>query len=79
MDIDPANGDEVTPLHAAVIEGHTDTALLLCERGAAINQANCDGATPLYVACSYGHTNIALLLCERSHQSGHRNDFTAPA
>ena len=45
--------------------GFADCALLLCERGAAIDQADCDGDTPLLTACMQDHTDCALLLCER--------------
>ena len=45
------------------LRGFADCALLLCQRGTAIDQAYY-GSTPLHVACVYGQPDCMRLLCE---------------
>jgi ankyrin repeat protein len=54
-----------TPLHAAVAGGHRDTALLLIERGAAVNTADAGGHTPLHIAAEAGYVPVVQALLAR--------------
>ncbi|EOD20203.1 hypothetical protein EMIHUDRAFT_369223, partial [Emiliania huxleyi CCMP1516] len=51
-----------TPLIMACFNGHVESARLLLEAGAAIDQADEQGATPLFAACQDGHLEVAKLL-----------------
>ena len=50
-EVDRADEDGVTPLHATCGNGHIDAARLLLENGAEVDRATEDGETPLHVAC----------------------------
>ena len=52
-------GNGATALHAAVENGHRETARLLVARGAR-QTGSMEGATPLIIALQYGHPAIAL-------------------
>lgn len=54
-----------TPLHAAVAGGHVDVALLLIERGAAVNVADVGGHTPLHIAAEAGYLRVVKALLDR--------------
>jgi ankyrin repeat protein len=56
-------GNGATALHAAVENGHLETARLLLE-GGALQGDSMEGATPLVIALQYRHPAIALLLLE---------------
>ena len=58
-------GNGATPLHAAVENGHLETARLLLEAGAAQSDSM-EGATPLIIALQYRHPAIAMLLLEEA-------------
>ncbi len=47
------------------IKGNRETAQLLLDRGAKINQANTNGATPLYIAAQEDQLDTAKLLLDR--------------
>ena len=50
------NYDGNTPLHYALYEGHTETAMMLMEKGANIHEKDNDGNTPIHFASDNGHT-----------------------
>ena len=52
----------MTPLHYAIVEGHTEVAALLLAAGASVDPLNSAGWTPLHYACMFGHTETAVLL-----------------
>ena len=54
-----------TALHAAVAGGHTDVALMLIERGAAVDVADAGGHTPLHIAAEGGLLPVARALVAR--------------
>merc|ERR1719427_517361 len=56
-------GNGATALHAAVENGHLETARVLLE-GGAVQSNSMEGATPLVIALQYRHPRIALLLLE---------------
>ncbi|HKQ79010.1 MAG TPA: ankyrin repeat domain-containing protein [Blastocatellia bacterium] len=59
----PGVGDvAVTPLHAALTEGHVETARLLIAHGADVHARDSIGRTPLTVAITYRPSAIKLLL-----------------
>jgi hypothetical protein len=51
-----------TELHVAALQGSTDVARLLVERGADVNAVNEYGHTPLYYAARHGHRKTAAAL-----------------
>ena len=60
--LDEADIDGETPLHAALRQGHVQTAALLVARGADANRAARHGVTPLQLAAAGGHAELAALL-----------------
>ena len=60
-----------TALYWAVVQGHTDIALLLIERGANVSIMTTERDSPLLAATRYNHTDIALALI----QAGARINF----
>lgn len=63
-------------LHHACLAGHSDTVVVLLERGAAPNAETCDALdTPLHLACLGGHvdTAAALLAWEGTEVSSMRS------
>jgi ankyrin repeat protein len=66
----PANGNlvseqpkgELTPLLFAAREGALETASVLLEKGAALNEADPDSITPVVMAIINGHYDVAALL-----------------
>ncbi|KAK4165959.1 ankyrin repeat-containing domain protein [Cladorrhinum sp. PSN259] len=61
FDINTPNTDGVTPIHAAALEGHYATCMLLVHLGAQINN-NWGNPSPLHLASFKGHVNIVDLL-----------------
>ncbi|KAJ7041396.1 ankyrin repeat-containing domain protein [Mycena alexandri] len=57
--------DGDTPLHLVSLNGHSDVAKLLIEKGADISVKREDGNMPLHFASWNGHTDIAKLLIEK--------------
>jgi ankyrin repeat protein len=54
-----------TPLMFAARVGDQETARLLVERGAELNQVHHEQGTPLIIAATAGHENLALFLLEQ--------------
>jgi uncharacterized protein len=55
----------MTPLMYAAREGHVDTARLLIEAGADVNEVDKNDITPLFMAISNNHIEMARFLIER--------------
>ncbi|KAN0141715.1 hypothetical protein V8E53_000177 [Lactarius tabidus] len=55
-------GQDGTPLHWSVREGHIEVARLLFMHGADINSRSPDDSTPLHIALNEGHLEIAKWL-----------------
>ena len=70
-------GNGATALHAAVENGHLDTAQMLLEQGA-VQSSSMEGATPLVIALQYRHPHIALLLLQE-HWSDPGIDSKVPS
>ena len=62
--LDLPNSTDRTPLYMACRGGHTETAQLLLEAGASVDQAKANGVTALHVACHFGHTEVVRLLLD---------------
>ena len=62
--IEPKNKNQNTPLHLAVLNGHTEMCSVILKKGANPNQQNCEGHTPLHLATQKGHSNICQLLLD---------------
>ncbi|KAI2616109.1 hypothetical protein GGR54DRAFT_611210 [Hypoxylon sp. NC1633] len=65
------------PLHLACLNNHSDTAELLLDWGANVNQPGPNGATPLFHACSGGNDTMIDMLAERGadiHARNHDGD-----
>jgi ankyrin repeat protein len=60
-----------TALSHACAGGHTGTAVLLLDRGAAIDHEDHDQSTPLILACAAGHTKTAAMLLDRGADLHH--------
>ncbi len=59
------NETRETPLHAAVVGGHRDTAGLLMALGASPNSLRGGGWTPLHIAAHAGEEDLAVMLLLR--------------
>ena len=57
--------DGRTPLHAAALTGHVDTARLFLEKGADIHARDEEGRTPLHRAALQGHREMVAFLLAR--------------
>lgn len=69
----------ITPLGWAALNGQTEAAKLLIEKGADVNAQNRDGATPLHSAAFLGRTETVKLLLEKGADTTLRsNDGTIP-
>ena len=55
----------ITPLGWAALNGKTEAAKLLIEKGADVNARNRDGASPLHAAAFLGYPEMAKLLIEK--------------
>lgn len=64
---------QVTALSWAALQGHTEIAALLIERGADVNAKNQDGATALHSAAFLGRTEIAELLIQKGANVNAKN------
>ena len=70
-----------TPLHWATLNGNTEIARMLIDKGAAVNVKELSGKTPLCLATTNGHSDTARLLQSVSiqdhgkavHSVGERN------
>ncbi|XP_076047557.1 myosin binding subunit isoform X5 [Oratosquilla oratoria] len=64
-DIDTANVDGLTALHAACIDDNLDMVEFLVDQGAGVNQGDMEGWTPLHATASCGFNSIAKFLIDR--------------
>ena len=61
-DVNATDNDGLTPLHAAVSNGHKEVAALLLSSNALVNTKDHNGHTPLDLALTEGYKDIAELL-----------------
>jgi len=67
-------GDEGTPLHAAVLQGDISIAAFLLDKGADIEAPKAPaGYKPLHIAASYGKPEMVAFLLERGAQANGRD------
>ena len=66
-------GNGATALHAAVENGHLETAELLLQHGA-VQSNSMEGATPLIIALQYKHPHIAIMLLQDQWSDPRIND-----
>ncbi len=52
-------GDDMTPLHYAALNGHTEVAKVLLAAGASVNATDEWNRTPLHWAGYNGHVDVA--------------------
>jgi hypothetical protein len=64
-DVNRADKNGATPLHAACFKGRATVAWLLLEKGAEVDRATGRGETPLFIACLKGHVDAARLVLEK--------------
>jgi len=62
-----------TPLHSAILRGHTEIAKLLIEKGADVNAKDKGGDTPLHLAPYMGDTEIAKFLIDNGADVNAKN------
>ncbi|KAK7144534.1 hypothetical protein R3I94_010833 [Phoxinus phoxinus] len=60
-----ANGDGITALHQACIDGSMEMVEFLLSQGAKVNQVDSEGWTPLHVAASCGNLEITTFLLQQ--------------
>jgi ankyrin repeat protein len=72
-------GLEVTPLHVAALEGHSDVLLLLIEHGADVNGRGRYGDTPLHRASEKARLEAGQFLLQRGADINAQNDFNNTA
>ena len=63
-DVNARGGNHVTPLHAALLKGHLDVALVLLRNGANVGSRGIDGQTPLHIASDSGYIDIVKSLID---------------
>ena len=67
-------GDEGTPLHAAVLQGDISIAAFLLDKGADIEAPKAPaGYKPLHIAASYGKPEMVAFLLQRGAQENGRD------
>ena len=74
-----SGGLEVTPLHVAASEGHSDVLPLLIEHGADINGLGRYGDTPLHRASENARLEVGRFLLNRGANVDVQNDFNNTA
>lgn len=62
-----------TPLHLAVLRGHTRLVRLLLQRGAPVGAVDRAGRTALHEAAWHGHSRVAELLLQRGASAAARS------
>ena len=73
----------MSPLHIATLNNHHDTAKLLIESGAKLNQFDDDGWTPLMAAAAFAEVRLVQMLLAaganptRRVQNGHHKGLNA--
>jgi ankyrin repeat protein len=76
-----SHGSHGTPLHVAVVSGHTSIARLLLEHAADANARDTNSVTPLHEAIERGNLDIAQLLISHGADVNafvYRGDLEAP-
>jgi len=73
-EVNKANNNGDTLLHAASHKGHDAMARLLLDRGAEVNKANNYGDMPLHAASGKGHDAMARLLLDRGAEVNKANN-----
>lgn len=53
-----SNENSSTPLHLALLLGHTESVELLLSKGVDLNASTVSGSKPLHAAASSGHTQV---------------------
>jgi hypothetical protein len=86
-DIEARDEKGMTPLHIALMVGHTEMVKFLLEKGADVNARDDNGWTPLHWAVSglgvavgdqFGKTNLKLLLGYGANVNTRNNDGVTP-
>jgi ankyrin repeat protein len=65
QDVNARGGRHVTPLHAALEEGHSGLAMLLLDRAADIESRGSRSWTPLHIASYRGYADVVSSLIDR--------------
>jgi len=74
-DLDAADADGETPLHAAVRSGNADVVIELVAGGADPNRAAYYGVTPLLLAAAHGQTEVGVALLRAGADPNGRDHF----
>ena len=71
QEVNARGGKRMTPLHAAVDNGHLGVAMLLLERGADIESPDSQSQTALHTASYRGYRELAALLIDHGADTNH--------
>jgi hypothetical protein len=74
-DVNSIGGYYVTPLHAALVKGHTEITILLLQHGADSNALDRDKISPLQKATRSGRVDIVQLLLEHHADVNLPNEY----
>lgn len=66
--LDIKNNVSMTALMQAAMGGHTETAVMLIDKGADVNIKNNDGKTALKLAVDKGYKDTALLIGKNAEE-----------
>jgi ankyrin repeat protein len=77
QDINARGGSHVTPLHAALYQGHLEVALFLLEHDADMNARGYQDSTPLHLAAAskHGDTKFLRVLLDRGADPNSQNSM----
>ena len=75
VDEDDDSWPEMTPLHYAVVEGHTEVVELLIANGANVNAKDEEGWTPLHLTAYWGGKEITELLIAKGADVNAKNTW----
>jgi predicted LPLAT superfamily acyltransferase len=73
-DVNHADDEGDTALHAAAVNGHVETIRALAAAGADVNHADDDGITALHVAAAMGNVEALQTLLEAGAQVDHASN-----